>query len=88
MMKSIILLLLPALCWAFVPSHLTGRSSRLFSTVDADTVNPTSKDMDELKAALVFVCNRTPSASLQEVRDAVEQLESMGEQVRTDVFLP
>jgi hypothetical protein len=83
-----VLLLLPTICEAFLPSHVARGSSRLFSTVESATVSPTLKDLDELKTALVFVCNRKPAAALQEVRDAVEKLESLGEQVRTVPYLP
>lgn len=82
-----ILLLFPTICWALLPFHFARESSRLFSTVESTSVCPSLKDLDELKTALVFMCNRKPAAALQEVRDAVEKLESLGEQVRTVRYL-
>ena len=53
----------------------------LFSTVDADAVAPSEQDLKELKSALVFVCKKQPKASIQEVKDAIQEVEAVGEQV-------
>lgn len=82
MTRLSITLLLSATCAAFTPSHVGRVSNALYSAVDVDIVIPTLDDLNDLKAALVFVCNRVPAASVQEVRDAVEKVEIMGEKVR------
>jgi hypothetical protein len=82
MTRLSITLLLSAACAAFTPSHVGRVSKSLYSTVDVDIVSPTLDDLSDLKAALVFVCNRIPTASVQEVRDAVEKVERAGEKVR------
>mmetsp|Transcript_10078 Transcript_10078/g.14795 ORF Transcript_10078/g.14795 Transcript_10078/m.14795 type:complete len:280 (+) Transcript_10078:88-927(+) len=53
----------------------------LFSTVDADTAAPSEEDLKELKSALVFVCKKQPRASMQEVKDAIQELEAVGEEL-------
>ncbi|KAI2513375.1 hypothetical protein MHU86_1146 [Fragilaria crotonensis] len=78
MTRLSITLLLSATCAAFTPSHVGRVSNALYSAVDVDIVIPTLDDLNDLKAALVFVCNRVPAASVQEVRDAVEKVEIMG----------
>lgn len=81
MTRLSITLLLSATCAAFTPSHVGRVSNALYSAVDVDIVIPTLDDLNDLKAALVFVCNRVPAASVQEVRDAVEKVEIMGEKI-------
>lgn len=86
MMKLSTLLLLPALCSAFVAPHARPQT-RLFSTIDANLVPPTSEELNDLKTKLVSLCNRDPKASIQEVRDAVDEVESLGEQVCPNISM-
>ena len=74
--------LLPAISSCFVSPLTTKTSGATWSTAVTAVDAPTSKDLDEKKAALVYVCTRVPKATLQEVRDAVDRVEVLGEQVR------
>ena len=81
MMKLAVLFLFPSLGGSFTLHTPLQRHTWLKSTVDAETVQPTLNDLDDLKAELVATCTRSPKPSLPEVQDVVEQLESTSELV-------
>jgi len=76
-------LLLPITAAAFCsPRCSPFRFNRvLHSTDDADSAQPSVEYLKELKSALVFVCKKQPKASVQEVNAAIQQVESVGEQL-------
>jgi hypothetical protein len=76
MMKaSSLLLLLPTLSEAFAPvGSSTRANTAIFSTV---------ADLEDLKDTLVAKCKLTPKTSLMDIRDAVDQVEALAEQVCT-----
>jgi hypothetical protein len=71
--STLLLLLLPTLSVAFVPVSSARANTAIFSTV---------ADLEDLKAALVAKCKLTPKTSLMDIRDAVDQVEALAEQVR------